>query len=350
MKQSNTSHNKIDFYGILQPITDLLEKTSRQSGKLSGQDIVMMRKNVKAIIALDGEKNIHLLIDPAPADDSRLSKLEMKGLKISVNQWAVAQRPSQDYLDISCATGTLPSFKRPFLRFAEDVLLEISQSEISPEDAVYRTGMRWKKFWSPDAETEVTREWLYGIFGELLFLKDLIERFGPEVINSWAGPGGKDHDFQTGIELAIEVKTSVEVPFQIRCNTRQLDHTLFKSLYLVCYKITSSETGIDLSSLVRNIENLINKDEGSLEKFYENLMLVGYRRHMESVYSAIRINPSEAVVLQINEVFPKIVEGSFKEPLDQRISDIRYKLRLTNLPEQSITDISGKLKLFAKSK
>ena len=141
MKQSNTYlKTDISFGGILQPIVESLERNQRQPGKLVGQEVVIYtRDDVQAIIALDAGNNVHLLITPPSNGDPRLSRFELKGLKITDMEWSVAGRNSQLYLDISCATGTMPSFRRPFLRFAEDVLLEISHPERVPADAAYTT-------------------------------------------------------------------------------------------------------------------------------------------------------------------------------------------------------------------
>ena len=271
MQPSNTFPNNKSYNGVLQPFVDSFFREPGRKGRFIGQEIATQRKDIKAIIAIDGESNIHLLISPAPNDVSQFNRLELRGLKVAKQNWSVAGYPSQNYLDVSCLTGTTPSFQRPFLRFAEDVLFEIVQSDILPSDAVYRTCVRWKKFWSPDKETEVTREWVYGLFGELLFLSELIKRFDPSVIDCWMGPLGKDHDFQTGTSLAVEIKTSVEIPFRINCNIRQLDPTLFDLLYVVCYRLTSSEKGITLPELVKSIEDIISKDELLLDKFYEKL-------------------------------------------------------------------------------
>ena len=122
MKLSNTPPSETSFGGILQPLIESLERSPRQTGRLVGQDVILSaRKDVQAVIALDSKNDVHLLISPAAADENRFLKLELRGLKIANGEWAVAGRATQHYLDITCSTGLLPSFRRPFLRFAEDV-------------------------------------------------------------------------------------------------------------------------------------------------------------------------------------------------------------------------------------
>ncbi len=341
------SHNEITFGGILQPLVDRLTRTPQKRGKLSGQEVVIPRKDVGVIIAVDDENNIHLLVSPAPSDLDHLSKLDLKGLKIDVKDWAVAEKPAQSYLDIFCTTGSLPSFRRPFLRFAEDVLYEVSKSQTQPSDAVYKTCIRWRKFWSPDVKTEITREWIQGMFGELSFLSSLIERFGSGVVGSWSGPVGADHDFQSGTKLAVEVKTSTETPFRIICNIHQLDDSLFKTLFIACYRITATEKGRTLSELVREIEQLMGDDETALDVFYERLMAGGYTRQLESAYDNFRLETDDVVMFRVDNNFPKLTEKSFVRPPDHRISSIRYILELAGLKELSFNDVSGELNIFA---
>lgn len=177
----------------------------------------------------------------------------------------------------------------------------------------------------------------------------MIERFGPGVIDSWEGPMGKDHDFQRGDKLAVEIKTSVEMPFRINCNLRQLDSAIFKTLYIVCYRLTSSENGITLPDLIRNIEKLI-VDEAGLEKFYERLMSAGYSRQLESVYNNFRLDHSNGSVFLVNDGFPRIVESSFVNPPDHRITGVRYSLQLTGLEILKIEDITQKLGILSGMK
>lgn len=335
------------FGGVLLPLLETLTRTPRKESGLRGQEVVLPHEDVTAVLAIDGEDNIHLLLSPVTTDDVRYTKLDLKGLKIVLAEWAVGERPVQNYLDVSCLTGALPSFKRPFLRFAEDLLYEISQPGASPADALYRTGLRWKKFWSADISATVSRDWLHGLFGELLFLIDLIDRFGPCTINYWAGPLGLDHDFQVDKALAVEVKTCIEVPLQIHCNINQLDPTLFTDMYLACYKLTVSDQGRTLSQLVREVEKLTRGDLALLDAFYERLAAVGYTPQFETAYNEFTLEYSPVAMFKIDENMPKITGGSFSLPVDHRISNIRYTLELSGLKESSFEDVAGQLKRFA---
>lgn len=333
----------------MQPLLDSLSKNPRREGYLSGQDVVVPgRDDLRVVIALDSDNDTHLLISPV-AIDTKFSQFDFRGLKIGSKNWIINGSSTQSYLDISCATGELPSFSRPFIKFCEDVLFEVSHAGVAPAEAVYRTGLRWKRFWTPDLR-EVTREWLYGMCGELTFLMELIQKVGPAAVKKWTGPLGKDHDFQVGTTVGIEVKVSAEMPFKIQCNIRQLDPTIFKKLYVVCYKVGDSESGTSLPDLVKRIEKLIGESLEDLDSFYERLAAAGYNRQLESVYREHAVSISSSVVFHVDSDFPKITEGDFTEPPDHRISAIRYSLQLTGLKELAFNDIADDLVMFGNSK
>ena len=344
MRQSNIYPNSsISFAGVLQPLLEVLGRKSVQKDKLLGQEVVIHREDIGVIIALDSENNIHLLISTGKKEDKRLEKIELQGLSVDFREWAVAGLPAQNYLDLSCSTGSLPAFKRPFLRFAEDILYEISQSSSVPEEAIYRVLLKWKRFWSVETHPDINIEWLRGIFGELLFLNQLIKNLGPDVVYRWEGPLGSDHDFQAGTTIATEVKTSVSLPFEIHCNIRQLDPELFKNLYLVCYRLTRSDQGTSLPRLVKILEESFN-DELLLDEFHKRLAAAGYQRQLEDQYSDYPLDATEEVVFRVNDSFPKIIEKSFISSPDHRISNIRYTLELSGIDQLGLQDIKEDLK------
>jgi hypothetical protein len=304
---------------------------------------VLPRSDVHAIIALDDADDVHLLITPAAGDDSRFTRLDLRGLRISDRDWSVIGRTPQRYLDISCSTGSSPSFLRPFLRFAEDVLYEVITPEVDPAEALYRTGLRWRRFWSPDAGAQVTAEWVRGLCGELRFLQQLVERFGLHALLSWSGPLGHDHDFQRGTEVAVEVKTSSEMPFTIHCNLRQLDPGIFNRLYLVCYRVSPTDNGLSLTDLVTELESSLGANEEILDTFYQSLARSGYRRDFETVYSEYRFEISDAAVFRVDETFPRLTEKSFGSPPDHRISHIRYSVQITGVEPLSFDGLESEL-------
>jgi hypothetical protein len=223
------------------------------------------------------------------------------------------------------------------------VLYEVGAPGVNPVDALYRTGLRWRRFWSPEVEAQVTQEWVRGLCGELRFLEQIIKRFGPSACQSWSGPLGHDHDFQRGTDLAVEVKTSAEMPFTIQCNIRQLDPGIFRRLYLVCYRVSRSDDGVALPQLVSQVEEATGTNAEMLDFFYRSLAAVGYRRELENIYAENRFEISDGAVFSVDESFPTVTERSFSTPPDHRVSNIRYTLQITGVDSLGLDDVAHEL-------
>lgn len=335
--------------GVLQPVLDSLRRHAAPSGQLVGREVPLGRNHVEAVLALDANGDIHLLLTPAAIDGKRFARLALKSLAIGNREWVVAGRASASYLDLTCSTKKSPGFERPFLGLCEDLLTEISISSVTPEDAVHRACARWRRFWSSEP-TVFTIEWLHGLVGELAFLQALIENYGTRVVTTWMGPAGRDHDFQVGNHLAVEVKTSTLVPPTIECNLNQLDSGIFSQLFLACYLLTRvDEGGLSLPGLVGLIEDALRADESSLDLFWEKLAEARYRRELDERYREVNFTLGLPSVFRVDEKFPKVTSGSFRTPPDGRIRAVRYSLQLVDVTPEPEGILSGGLSGFRTS-
>lgn len=348
MKQSLTLDNNQSFSGVLFPLVESLEKNKPAEGKLSGKEIVLPGKDLLAIIAYDFTGNLHLLI-PQSGEKSmveRFNNIPLKGITVILNELEIEGYPRQQYFDLCCITGSYPTFKRPFLRLVEDILFDLTNTVLMPIECVYKTFIKWQSFWSKEKTEEVSKDWIQGLYGELVFLSQMIDDFGPKVLMNWTGPNGLDHDFQTGTKLAVEIKTSTLNPSVIVCNIKQLDSKLFDKLYLGCYQINYGEA--EGSTLPEIVYNIISKleDVPDLTEFYNKLALVGYVWEDEDQYRKLIIRDCNLTIYQVTESFPKISENSFKISPDHRISNIKYKLELVGLESLKYETLLGVFEKF----
>jgi hypothetical protein len=346
MSSSNTSPSDGGFIGVLQALTELLSRHPREHGRLVGQDVVTTRSDIRSLLSLDADGNIHFLLTPPAADERRFQRFALRALRISNRTWSVSGHAPAVYLDLMCATADSPAFQRPFLSFCEDVLNDLVARNASPEDAVYRACVRWQRFWTADAD-RFTIEWLHGLAAELAWLSELIALHGPAVIHSWLGPEGADHDFQTGTELATEVKSSTAMPFRIECNLNQLDPGIFRRLLLICYLFTADPAGETLPMSVAAIEDALRADSDALELFWDRLARVGYRRQLEEQYRQHPYRLAPPSVFRVDDTFPRLTVGSFAHPPDGRISRVRYVVELTGVEPMTLDEARPLLAPFS---
>lgn len=329
----------MSYGGVLEPLLASLGHTAASgTGRLAGQRIVTPRKDLTAIIAVDGERNVHFLLAPAPPTDLRFNRFHLKALTIARREWAVGGQPTAAYLDLTCTGGTEASYRRPFLSFCEDLLVDLDRAGVTPEDATFRTCSRWQRFWTADEAGPVSVEWTRGLLGELRFLEYLITVVGAGCVTTWTGPEARDHDFQAMSRVAFEVKVSAAVPYTIECNLNQLDTSLFDELYLVLFQAVRSDGGDSIVDAVARIEGLLEQDEGALDTFYARLHATGYRRQRRADYDAFRFTVDGPHFYAVGDDFPRITAATFDPPLDGRIRGVRYALQLVDVRETASDD------------
>lgn len=326
------------YRGIVGPLLQSLrEGAGPKPDRLVGQEIKTTRTDVSVFVALDTDQNAHLVVSPAPASDERFRRFALKTFGITVSEWSVGSRKPQSYLDIRCVVSGNEALLRPFEAFCDDFLVDLEDDTPTPEAAVLRTATRWHAFWARQG-SEMTQQAMRGLLGELTFLEFLIREHGPPSVRCWAGPEHHDHDFQSGHDVAFEVKTSNRIPYQIECNLNQLDRGLFAKLYLVCFRIGVAQTGVSLPDQVARVADALLGDDAALLLFEERLAMAGYSRANESDYASHRFDVGAAEVFAVDAGFPAIALSSFAAPPDMRVLDVRYTLEVTGLPSLALDD------------
>lgn len=317
------------YQGSLQAIIEsLTEKKTSDRGRLTGNPLIEVPGGLRVLLAIDSKGCVHLLLAPCPSSLGRLTRLKLKALVLERNRWVVSGNPADYFLDIKCTASVKSSIMRPFIGFCEDVLEEIDRGKLKPEDVVYKTWLRWRRFWSSDRQP-FSQEWLRGLIGETQFLESLAKRYGEEVIGCWTGPEKQDHDFQFG-RTVCEVKTTGKIPATIRINNlNQLDNDLVERLYLACFHLSADVDGQSLVDVIRRIESILGDD--SLELFTEKLARTGYQRSRENEYAEFRFDISKPIIFKVDDRFPKITMKSFKNTLDARVVRVLFDVELTGL-------------------
>lgn len=331
----------MNYGGVLEPLLASVERGSGSgTGRLSGQHVVTSRKDVSVLLAVDGEQNVHFLMAPAPETDARFTRFNLRALTIARRDWAVGGRATAPYLDLTCTDGTETAYRRPFLSFCEDLLLDLERPGVRPEDATFRTCARWQRFWTADDTAPVSVEWTRGLLGELRFLELLVQALGARAVSTWTGPEAQDHDFQAMSRVAFEVKVSSTVPYTIECNLNQLDATLFNLLYLACFQAVRADDAEAITDVILRVETALGDDEAAVDDFYRRLHAAGYRRQRRADYEAFRFTVDGPHYYLVDESFPRITASTFDPPLDGRIRGVRYLLQLVGLDSIGHTDPS----------
>lgn len=193
---------------------------------------------------------------------------------------------------------------------------------------------KWKNFFSTRQELLLSKNEELGLYGELTLLNKLIQTFGENIVNSWAGPKKETHDFYIG-KNAIEVKTtSKQAPYQAHINSEyQLDkRDVSGMLYLSFFAFRRDESGPNtLPLLIKEIRNSLSKDDLSLNSFNEKLFKVGYVDSLEENYKSSYTLRCERLFC-IKDDFPCIARCK----LPKGINNVEYNVNIETCEEYQV--------------
>lgn len=212
---------------------------------------------------------------------------------------------------------------------AEDIRKGIDKAETLDDFAPITQSIlrKWKDFFSTGKSLTLNGTSAQGLYGELLFLKELINGMGSSIVNSWAGVDNETHDFYVG-QNAVEVKTTTsQAPYMAHVNSEyQLDDSdvngrLFLRMYAFRKDLSGGER---LPIIIREIRELLINDEVSLDRFNDKLNKVGYFDVAEDHYMdgyTIR----DMYSFEVKEGFPRITRTQFSKG----IYDLEYSVSIS---------------------
>jgi hypothetical protein len=189
---------------------------------------------------------------------------------------------------------------------------------------------KWKEFLKESKSSNLTKEALIGLVGELIILNQLLKFDSSiETLLTWKGPFGNKNDFVKK-NKSIEVKTSIEKTKNIvRISSEfQLDTNEIEFLNLVVVKLDSDipeGKGFSLPELVSN--TMKDKDAEWQVNFKMIMKVAGYSFDSEELYTAKRFIVNQINIYDVLEEFPKICGSE----LSINLSEVKYDLNLNGL-------------------
>lgn len=168
-----------------------------------------------------------------------------------------------------------------------------------------------------------------GLIGELLYLKDRIERgmSAADALAGWVGPEGADQDF-TYEDGWHEIKTTGAASAEVTISSaEQLDNAQPGELVVMRVdKCAPAQTGaFTLYKLVHQIIGMLNVSAGAADTFVLKLGSVGYIDMPE--YDQQTFVFSSKAKYTVDETFPCLVRNS----LPPEIVNLNYVLSLPSL-------------------
>lgn len=197
----------------------------------------------------------------------------------------------------------------------------------------------WQDFMSRKSDAKLTHEEEAGLFGELIFVGELVRNgLAPRaVIDSWVGPLDGVQDFALG-SGAIEVKATVATSgFPVSINSLdQLDDSQRQPLYLGAVRLRQNRTGLSLPSLVEQTRELVSQDRSDRQSLDMKLIQAGYLDALAPEYDRC-FDAVEIRIFEVGASFPRLIRAS----VPAQVTSAKYGIELDHVEIPSMEIVAA---------
>jgi len=219
-----------------------------------------------------------------------------------------------------------------FTMFIEDIIERLNTITES-QQALTLINQRvnyWRKLFSRATGELLSTERQRGLFGELFFLRLLLQNAynHKEAIYSWRGAESANQDFATN-RNAVEIKTSIaNNPSVHISNEQQLDFTAWDHLFLVLLSITETTGNQNsLAGMIEEIKDLVNHDPDLIREFETKLECVGINSEMIENYNEISYSVTNRRFYRVQDGFPAILKENLHS---EAIYNVKYQIDISS--------------------
>ena len=283
----------------------------------------------KMYLGFDGEKKyVYLEFEPYALASFKCPKA--KGLEISVVDMPQITDGSK-FVRIS----NIDNKDEVFLAFCSTLYdgLKESQTFFDVTETLEKTIKYYKSYFS-NPNKPLTDEEEQGLYCELLYLEDLINKEGQNVIKCWEGPNKNKRDFVFE-NKSVEIKsTTTQIATSVRIsNELQLDPSYPNNinLFLKVYVLEKVEEGDSLSQVAKRIEQLL-VDVELRKNFLQKLLMdkVDLNLYEDTYFYSVQ----QEHLYRVDSNFPSINKSN----IDNRIFKVEYYINLIGLEENEVKE------------
>ncbi|NMO53843.1 PD-(D/E)XK motif protein [Actinoplanes sp. TBRC 11911] len=214
-----------------------------------------------------------------------------------------------------------------FTGLCADVVAALAADLAAPLVVVAQVLDGWHELFRSGRQLGI--EQLAGLFGELVFLNQLLDLDG-NLVRAWQGPLRNPHDF-TANGQSVEVKaTASSEGRSVRIHgVDQLAAPLGGDLVLRWMRLdTADAAGTSLPELVESTVARVARPR----ELWDLLARSGYLLADRERYDGIRFTAVDEASYRVTDDFPRIVPSSFLNGVPAGLSDLRYTLDLDLAP------------------
>lgn len=226
------------------------------------------------------------------------------------------------FADFWCAE---PAKDKLFGVMVDEVLGRWASGEGSGPVVAGRVLQAWRSLLSAEVGRALSVTEQAGLFGELVFLEQLVKKTD-HAVAFWYGPDGHVHDFVSGDWIA-EVKSSLNHTSVFVHGAGQLDADPAGVLILTVYQLALRPSGRSLADQVRRVRELVGGEE--LDR---KLSLARFREVDADHYAQTRFEIVQATGYEVRDRFPRITRTLLEGHCDaSAVREMNYEVLLSGI-------------------
>lgn len=285
----------------------------------------------EVLAGLDIHGGRHLLV---PVGDTSSIREDRRSAGVQIRQSVLEEDgTSLSFLDVVCL---VPKLNDLFAEVASDMLEALVVDASDPPRVCREVLEQWRELLDRPDPRLLGPQQLAGLFGELLFVRELVQRNPQHGVDAWTGPSKSQHDFTRG-SLAIEVKTTTVREGRIVQihGDEQLTAPTGGKLFLAFVRLDVEASGTSVPKLIEEILGQ-GVDRRTL---LDLLSQAGYDAAKSREYERPLFAAREQRLYAVGDGFPRIVGKSFTHGrLPPGVLRLRYDIDLTNEPPTPLED------------
>ena len=317
--------------GIFSSIFSDLPRSENQ-GEIRTRPTLFTVGNREIFAARDFSGRPHLLV-PVSGESAIESQNDItQAISASVVRFPNSHGTEEMFLDIVCKEfGADEVFGAICNEYCQAFIEERGYSPQELMASLEQVIQKWQSILKALKTEQPPLSVQIGLFGELLFLKQCVLKFGPGAVDGWFGPQNSRHDFEFSFG-AFEVKTS-RVLAEKRMTVHglaQFDVSSDSNLQLLLIQVEFATNGVSIADIIEALLALgVSADKLNLKlsNFHEFFAI-----EVPSWSRTLKLKPFKASVFRVLPDFPTLRASDFGEEQLSRISKIEYSMKLDGLP------------------
>lgn len=282
----------------------------------------------------------HFAVEEADLNKTDINDPKVNGLQFQLATYRFENGETRQFIDLICS---ISGYLEEFSEVVKEISKEILEDKVLPIKAFNKVINNWISFWSVQKKETLSEEEQIGIICELITLNKLCKINPVNALKTWTGPLGDKHDFNFS-NWNFEVKGTRKLKRIHTINgIDQLNQPRNKRLAFISFQLTTShnEHSINLPVLIETLIKNHFEDKPDLTvRFNELLAAAGYNPVHAIEYKKFNVEVIDSTFFEVDENFPKLTSNMLNEPLNMRVSSLRYDISLEGVAGTSFIKLN----------